>query len=507
MIDQFPINNRVKKLSFTEKLYKIAIAEKFLNPFGIIFFICVALFFAYAVATTGLVSGVLLLILVVAIPLVYGIVAHPKFGILVLLTLAYFIMLLFKLITTTFPLGTLMDMLEALLILGFFIKQKQNKNYDMFKNRISYLILVWVGYNILEVGNPSAESRLAWVYTVRTVAFITLMYFIFLYNITSVKYIRLLLTMWLIYSVIGALYGVWQEVFGFSKFERDVLAADPERAALYFQAGHWRKFSIYNDPVVFAYNMVISSLLCIGLTWGPTRPWKKAVLMVSAVIFFVSMIFSGTRGAFALIPAGMILFCILNFNRRIMIFSIIGGLAFVTLIFMPSSNTNILRFQSAFRPNNDASYLARQINQKRIKPFIQSHPMGGGLGSVGVWGQKFSPGSMLAHFPPDSGYVRVAVELGPIGMIIFCTLMFVILRTGVRNFFLIKNGELKAYCLAMTIMIFAINIGNYPQEALVQFPTNIYFFLMVAILNKCLELDQQMEAEKLLTPLKRAAVA
>ncbi|MCP6423416.1 hypothetical protein NL463_29335, partial [Klebsiella pneumoniae] len=65
------------------------------------------------------------------------------------------------------------------------------------------------------------------------------------------------------------------------------------------------------------------------------------------------------------------------------------------------------------------------MNQKRIQPYILSHPIGGGLGATGVWGVRFAPYSFLANFPPDSGYVRVAVELGWIGLGIFCTLMFV----------------------------------------------------------------------------------
>jgi putative inorganic carbon (HCO3(-)) transporter len=474
---------------------------------GIAFFMLASAFFAVVVAKMGFVTGSLLLVAIIALPMVYGIVVHPKFGIIILLTGAYFIMLLIKLIDTTFPMGTLMDAMEGLLILGFFIKQKQHRDYSVFQNPISYMILIWVAYNILEVGNPSAESRLAWVYTVRTVAFVTLMYFVFMYNINSVKFLRLLILIWLAYSVIGAGYGFWQEIFGYSKKEQAVMDADPERAGLYFIEGHWRKFSIYNDPVVFAYNMVLSALLCIGLAWGPVRPWKKYVLIGLAAMCFISMIFSGTRGAFALIPAGMILFCILNFNKKIMIAGIIGAIGFIVLIFMPTSNPNIHRFQTAFKPGKDASYLVRQQNQARIKPFIHTHPMGGGLGSVGIWGRKFAPYSMLAHFPPDSGYVRVAVEMGWIGIILFCTLMFIVLRTGIVNFYKIKNGELKTYCLAMTIMIFAINIGNYPQEALVQFPTNIYFYLMVAVLNKCLDLDKQLEADKLQAPPLKQLVA
>jgi len=82
--------------------------------------------------------------------------------------------------------------------------------------------------------------------------------------------------------------------------------------------------------------------------------------------------------------------------------------------------------------------------------------MGGGLGATGAWGQRFAPNSYLASFPPDSGYVRVAVELGWIGLFIFCLLMFTILKTGINNYYLIKDPELKTYCFAMTLMVFCI---------------------------------------------------
>ncbi|HEX8460977.1 MAG TPA: hypothetical protein VF623_06090, partial [Segetibacter sp.] len=148
----------------------------------------------------------------------------------------------------------------------------------------------------------------------------------------------------------------------------------------------------------------------------------------------------------------------------------------------------------AFKPSNDASYNLRKENQKKIRPYILSHPMGGGLGSTGVWGVKFSPNSYLASFPPDSGYVRVAVEMGWIGLLLFCILMFTILRAGVNNFYRIIDPELKSYCLAMTLIVFALNIGNFPQEALVQFPTNIYFYLFAALITVTYRIDKEKQA-------------
>jgi hypothetical protein len=172
----------------------------------------------------------------------------------------------------------------------------------------------------------------------------------------------------------------------------------------------------------------------------------------------------------------------------------------VFLIFVPTSDPNLARFQTAFRPNDDASYIVRKMNQKRIQPYILSHPMGGGLGATGTWGKRFAPGSYLANFPPDSGYIRTAVELGWIGLIIFCIMMFTFLKTGINNFYQIKDPELKMYCLGITLVVFAYNIANFPQEALVQFPSNVYFTLDAALLSVLLKLDKEKQEKSMLMP-------
>lgn len=174
-----------------------------------------------------------------------------------------------------------------------------------------------------------------------------------------------------------------------------------------------------------------------------------------------------------------------------MIFSAIAGFFIGIMIYIPTSNPALVRFQSAFRPSEDASYNVRKLNQQRIQPYIQSHPMGGGLGATGAWGVMFAPHSFLASFPPDSGYARVGAEMGWIGLFLFCSFMFIVLKSGIDNFYRIRNPELKMYCLAMTLVLFALNIGNFPQEALVQFPNNILFYLAIAIIQISLRLDQK----------------
>ncbi len=461
---------------------------------GLLILLLLSLAFGALIAYQGVVAGAGILGLMFGPPALYCIVAYPEFGITVLLLMAYLLFFIGRL-GVNFPLGTVMDGIQGMLILGFFIHQKTRPDWKVFKGPISVMILIWIGFNLIQVANPSAESRLAWVYTIRAVAIVMLTYFVFMYQIRTVSFLRFLLKLWLGLALFAALYAYKQEYIGFSAAE-DAWLNSEGVADLLFIAGRWRKFSIFSDPVAFSYNMVVSSIICIALLTFVKRIWQKIVLVLMLVLFFSSMLFSGTRGAYVLIPAAMVLFVILRINRQVLIFSAVGALFFVFLIFVPTTNSNIVRFQTAFKPNDDISFQARKNNQKRIQPYILTHPIGGGLGATGAWGQRFAPNSYLANFPPDSGYVRVAVELGWVGLFLFCLLMFLILKEGINNYFLIKNPELKTYCLAMLLVVFAYNVGNYPQEALVQFPSNIYFYLAAAIINITRMIDEREQAKR-----------
>lgn len=483
-----------KGKGFWWNLKKRFLLEKLYSPVGFAVLALLSLFIAVGIAKFGVVFGVLFLVMVIGLPAVYCVVAYPQFGIITVLIMAYMLFMLMR-IGVSGPIGIVMDVLQFLLMLGLLIQQRKDSNWAVLKGPLSTWILIWLAYNIMQVANPFTEARGAWIYTIRSVAVVMLSYFVFLYNIRSVAFIRLIIKVWLVMSLFAALYAAKQEYIGFSDVEEAYLHSDPAIASLLFIGGHWRKFSIFSDPVSFAYNMSMSAIFCIAMIAGKRKLWKKIMLGILTLSFLVSMLYSGTRGANVLVPAAMVLFAILNYNRKVLIFTCIAAVFLVILINIPTGDPNLARFQTAFRPNNDDSYNLRKANQKRIQPFILSHPIGGGLGATGTWGQRFAPNSYLANFPPDSGYIRISVELGWIGLFIFCMLMFTALKTGINNFYLIKDPELKTYCLGFTLVIFAYNIANFPQEALVQYPSNIYFSMDMAMLTVLLRLDRQKQQQ------------
>ncbi len=490
IVPGLPIAN-TKQPDIKDRLRNFFLIKKMNTPLGYLILLSLCLAIGIGIATSGIIVGALVLAVVIGIPAVYSLIVYPRIGMTIFLTFAYLIMGIIRLGIINYPLGTLMDSMEGLFILNLFIQQKRNPDWKIFKTPISIVIIIWIIYNLLEVANPSAASRVAWVFTVRTVALVMVMYFVFLYNIRTKEFIRFIFKLWLALAFFGAAYAVKQQYIGFFPFEEAYLHSDPNIAQLLFIGGVWRKFSIFADPVVFAYSMAVSSLLCIGLLTGPLSKGKKRILFFLMCFYLNSMLYSGTRGAFVLVPAAMILYAIMKFNKKILVLACVAAALLAVLIFIPTSNGTLYRFQSAFKPSEDASYKVRKINQKRIQPFILSHPLGGGLGSTGDWGKKFSPGTMLAAFPPDSGYVRVAVEMGWMGLFLLCLLMFTVLKTGINNYYSIKDPELRSWCFAMVLIVFAFHIANFPQEALVQYPSNVYFYLVLALIGVTKRLDSQ----------------
>jgi len=443
----------------------------------------------------GFKAGILVIVGIVAVPVVFIGVFNLPLGVLITLILSFFILGI-KRILGDIPLGTLMDGMISLMLAGLFLKLVARGSLKFGTTPISIMLLVWLFFNLLQAFNPYADSQLAWVYTVRSMAFFIIMYFIINEAVQTVNMVRWLIGTWIFLAFLGGLYGWKQELFGFTVSEMNWINQDEERFGLLFQHGRFRKFSFFSDPMVFGFVMAYTSALCLTLIVGPFNRFVKILLGAIAFILIGGMIHSSTRSAFVLIPVGFIFFTLITFNKTIILSAIVFFFLGTIVVLMPSVSSTHFRIQSAFRPTTDDSYQVRAKNQKMIQPFIQSHPIGGGLGSVGVWGIKFSPDSFLAKFPPDSGYMRIVVETGWIGLFLYLILLGTSICVGIRNYFYMKNPELKAYLLAILVTYYVLIFANFPQEAIIQLPTNVIFFIILSFMTKLKELDDKLSLTK-----------
>jgi putative inorganic carbon (HCO3(-)) transporter len=483
--------NEEKNSLFTSPkkwLRKQVMEEKLLNSTGFFVFTGLAVLTCAAVGALGVKGAMILFALILGLPIVVGSLFNIKMGLIFLLLFSFAMATLYRLVPKI-PLGLVLDVMTCVLMFGIFIQQLGKRDWRFLNNTVSKFVLVWLFYNILEVANPDAASKVAWAYSVRSMAGILVLYYIALYAIDSLRFGTVLIKYLVALGFIGAVYGIFQEYYGFLSFELEGFIHNPIAFELMFQAGRFRRFSMFTDPVVFGVLITSLGILSLVLSMGPFSPPKRIFLAVSAVLCFFSMSFAGTRTAYVLIPIGVIFYVLLSHSKKLImllgIFAVLGA----GVIVMPTGNSTLLRIQSAFRPNQDASFKFRLKNQLMIKPFIRSHPMGGGLGSVGVMGKRFTPGTFLANFPPDSGFVRVAVEQGFIGLLIYFALLFIVLKEGIRAYFRCKDERIKIYYAGLLAMFYSLCVASYTQEIFNMFPITVVFCITMALISRLKDFD------------------
>jgi hypothetical protein len=474
-----------------EKIKQRIFDERLGNWLGVLLSVGGGLFYAFVLGRMGFTLGVLLLGAVIGTPLLLASLFYPTFGVYFILTVSYFLLGIKRFIPNV-PVGLFTDVMMMTLAFSVFYNNITEKNWDFAKGAISRMVLIYIGYVFITFFNPAAGCKLCFIYTMRSMAGYMLFYFIVSYVLKTKEQVKRLVKLWILLSLLAALYGIKQDLIGLAGFEDRWVHADPKRFWLLFQWGRLRKFSFMADPVTFGFNMGYTQVLIAALILGNKRLalHKKVILVIVLILMFQAMLYSGTRAAFVIFPIGMFMFIILSKNKKMYALAVIGALMMGVIIVMPTSNPTIKRFQSAFQPSDDPSYLVRLENQRRIRPWVWKHPLGGGLGATGIWGQRFAPNAFLSGFPPDSGYVRVAVELGWIGLTIYMLLWITIFIEGIKSYFRIRDPAMKSIALGMICSLFTLYIVNYAQQAVNQVPTSLMFWVMAAIISRGSQLEQ-----------------
>jgi len=147
-------------------------------------------------------------------------------------------------------------------------------------------------------------------------------------------------------------------------------------------------------------------------------------------------------------------------------------------------NAVINRVRSTFSPSTDNSAIVRDVNRKGVQPYIWRHPIGGGIYTSGNLGILYNPGHYLSFTPPDSGYMQILMDQGYIGLLLTLIAYFVIMKTGIRYFYKVKDPTLKTLYVANLVFIFALMAGQISQMAIPMYPSVFYLYMAFALLLK-----------------------
>ncbi|RLD38295.1 MAG: O-antigen ligase domain-containing protein [Bacteroidetes bacterium] len=456
------------------------------HPIAILLVVIGAFLIGKLMSTSGipLIAGLIFLPLIVIF--INRVFYNPKIALFSIQLAAYFINGLPRYTGPIVPYGLIADGLFVLALVAIIFKHFYvGVNWKPMLKDVSLLAAVWMGWIFLEILNPEAVSFQAWFYTMRGIA----LYFFFgipivLLLMRNPKDLEIFFYIWGSMTILATLKGAMQLIIGLDPAEQRWMDAGAYQTHLLF--GKLRVFSFMSDAGQFGASQA-HALVMGGIIAYETKSLKKKLFFgIVALSGLYGMLISGTRGAIAIPALGFFTYLILTKNKKLIALGLIAGIAvyiFFAYTTILQSNYQVARLRTAFHPEQDASFQVRLDNQKILKNYLSTRPIGGGVGHAGVRAQKYVPNGFLANVATDSWYVLIWAENGAIGLLLhFFILFYIVIKGGYIIMFRIRDSELKARMMAILSGIMGILLANYGNAVMGQFPTSINVYYSMAFL-------------------------
>lgn len=416
-------------------------------------------------------------------------ITKPLLGFYIITSLAFLTALPGRLLKTNIPVSTLLEFLVFFLCISAYSKSKIKTKSQFYRSPITLILVIYFLFFCVELFNPNVFSFAGWIFYTRRILMFLFIFFTAYYLFDDYKKIKQYFRFWFSLVTIAALYACYQQWFGLLGFENEYLRSHPHEYKLYFQGGTIRKFSFLSDPTTFGILCGASATFFLILGINEKNRKNRRILFLQFIISLLGMSFSGTRTAYLTLPAGLVLYSLMTITNRTTLTTIfVSVLTAISIYFIPIHNSTLNRLRSTFN-KNEGSVTVRDENRKYIQPYIYKHPLGGGIATSGVLGEKFNPSHPLAGFPPDSGLLLSAIETGWIGLFFTILVYLIILIQSVHFYFQTKETKHKIYIAAITATLFSIIITQYSQVSIGQLPTSLIFYAMPALLLRLKELE------------------
>ena len=448
---------------------------------GVVF----ALAAGWLIGTMGIMGGLIVVGVPIALIVVIGVLLEPRLGLFVYVNLSFMIGMS-RFLPGETPVGLGLDGLLVLTLLATFLNGKR-MDWKQLRQPAFWLLIVWLCYTLLEYFNPEHPYPPAWFYHIRS---FSLSWF-FVAIIVSVNPITrsdiwLLVKTWLFWSFLAALWGFKQQYISLEPAEQRWLAEGAEKQHVLW--GQLRSFSFYSDAGQFGSEMAGVTVVCIMLFFE-AKSWYARILYVAlGLIAFWGFAISGTRGALFVILAGILAYLALKRNLVFILRGLLIALPVLAILLFThigDSNYQIWRMRSALRPTNDASFVVRLENQQKLQNYLKKLPFGAGIGTSSGAGQRFSPNHFASQIPTDSWYVQIWIETGIVGLSIYLAMLAGFALIGTFRIWQLKDPWTTRLMILLLAEFVGICLVSYTNPILGQFPTSTLIFINTFLFTTC----------------------
>ncbi|WP_165157791.1 O-antigen ligase [Parabacteroides sp. ZJ-118] len=423
---------------------------------------------------------------------------YPWLILFVIFAMNYFIMG----ITRYFPIeeiSVIMDISYVVALVIIFIHASLYQNLELKRaiHILSIVSVLWMLYCFLELINPTASIE-GWIRSRGLILNGLIMTILASLLCTKYKILKALIFTLSLFTMLAVAKALMQKYIGFDAYEQKWL--DDGGHVTHIIWSGTRYFSFFTDASNMGANLAAASMFFGISSFYMRSPIYKIYYLIVAILSLLVMLTSGSRGAMIIPLGGLALYAIISKQTT----TIIGSactLLFVYVFFafttIGEGNSTIRRMRTAFHPTEDASFNVRIENQKKLAPYLRYKPLGEGLGLSGDGlGVKVSE-RFTTSIPNDSWYVKIWVETGVIGLILYLGMILIsIAKGGWIIATQIKDPELKGQLSGLLCGIFGMFLNAYSNSFWGQFPTMMISFMGLTFVLNGLYFDQDIQNDK-----------
>lgn len=349
------------------------------------------------------------------------------------------------------------------LILNYISHTNSKIHFRNIANTLTISYLFWMVFIILQLINQGTDLQKITTGSRSWFLGIPILYILASLLLDSPKRLRNALITLGIFTIIAFGKLLWQKYRWFDTAETAWLLEGSWHTHL-LSTGI-RYFSLFSDAGNFGAIMgMTTTVYSILFTKTSSRKLRNFYLVI-AIMGFLGMLMSGTRGSVMIPLGGLLLYCLICRNIKATIVTAVSGITifcFFSFTDIGESNAMIRRMRTAFRPTEDASFNVRLENQEKIARYLEEHPMGAGIGGsilTTIWeGDKYQDYTI----PPDSFYVDIWTQTGSLGLGLYILILSCItLRCCYIIMFRIHNPELRNTFAALLCGVFGLFLNGY----------------------------------------------
>lgn len=360
--------------------------------------------------------------------------------------------------------------------------------------RLDLLLFLFWGLAFVQMFNPNVPGLQAGVEGFRKFAFMSLGFYIGRHMLKGADWLLFMRGM-LVVSGFVALYGLKQFVYMSPLDYRmiELATADP---VTYLMGGWIRPFSTMAGPFQLGLYLMVTIFLLLSLLLNLKLKIKWQILFVGLMLLQgVVLITTRTKGNWVGLALGILVLVLLQSRtktqlvKRLIMVSLLGVLLITGVIFLASGTILTVLQEAVFAVTNPLqapTFIFRmQLWQEEIIPAIMAQPLFGyGTSSAGEGLKNLYEGTSAFYFLSHNLYIKVLLELGIIGLLIFLWLLFASLRLGWKNLARSKGHALTySRFLWAFVTVFAFLVAGLVIPTLDAYPVNYYFWLLLGVLS------------------------